>query len=143
MTTSLPGSAVPLFVGRERELGVLRQHLDVTVGGHGSLILISGEAGIGKTTLAETICRDAATQGALVLAGSCYDLTETPPYGPWIDLFARAPHENAMPPLPAAFARRGTVGEVISQAALFQQVQDFLTNLAALRPVVVLLDDLH
>ena len=55
--------------------------------GHGSLVLIGGEAGIGKTALAEALCREAAEQGALVLVGRCYDLTETPPYGPWVELF--------------------------------------------------------
>jgi DNA-binding CsgD family transcriptional regulator len=137
-----PQHAPPL-VGREQELVILRQRLDGACGGHGSLVLIGGEAGIGKTALAEALCRDAADQGALVLVGRCYDLTETPPWGPWVDLFTRYDPAGAMPPLPAAFSRRGTIGEVTSQAALFQQVLDFLTALAARRPVVVLLDDLH
>src|SRR5262249_13189059 len=47
------------------------------------------------------------------------------------------------PPLPPAFARRGTVGAVASQGALLQQVRDFLAALAAARPLVLLLDDLH
>ena len=32
-----------------------------------------------------------------VLVGRCYDLTETPPYGPWRELFARAPRDGALP----------------------------------------------
>ena len=58
--------------------------------GHGSLVLISGEAGIGKTTLAEDVCREASDAGALVLAGHCYDRSETPPYGPWVELLEQA-----------------------------------------------------
>ncbi len=46
-------------------------------------------------------------------------------------------------PLPVAFAKAGTVGAVSSQAALFQQVLDFLRLAAAQRPLVVLLDDQH
>jgi DNA-binding CsgD family transcriptional regulator len=122
---------------------VLRTHLDAALTGHGSLVLISGEAGIGKTAIAEAICRDAAEHGALVLVGHCYGLTETPPYGPWVDLFTRYHPSDAMPPLPAAFVVHGTVGAVTNQAALVQQVQDFFTALAPLRPVMVLLDDLH
>jgi hypothetical protein len=85
--------------------------------GTGSLVLIGGEAGIGKTALAEALCRDAADQGALVLVGRCFDLAETPPYGPWVDLFARYQPAAGMPPLPEVFAHTGTVGPVPGQAA--------------------------
>jgi DNA-binding CsgD family transcriptional regulator len=113
------------------------------VAGRGSLVLVGGGAGIGKTALAEALCREATEKGALVLVGRCFDLTETPPYGPWIELFARYSQDAAMPPLPAAFATRGTVGEVASQAALFQQALDFFGVVSEHRPVVVLLEDLH
>ncbi len=106
-------------------------------------MLIGGEAGIGKTALAETVCRDAEKRGTLVLVGRCYDLTETPPYGPWVELFVRYRQADEMPPPPEAFAVRGTVGEVTSQGELFRQVLDFLAALAAARPVLLLLDDLH
>src|SRR5262245_17088378 len=109
--SALPGT-VPLLVGRKRERGLLRQHLDAVFAGHGSLVLIGGEAGIGKTALAESLCRDAAEHGALVLVGHCYDLTGTRPYGHWIDLGTRYYPTDSLPPLPAAFAVRGTVGEV-------------------------------
>jgi DNA-binding CsgD family transcriptional regulator len=48
-----------------------------------------------------------------------------------------------MPPLPAPFAKRGTVGHVASQAALFQEVTDFLAAVAAQRSLFLLLEDLH
>jgi predicted ATPase len=142
-----PGDAAPL-VGRDRELAILRRQLDAALGGRGNLVLIGGEAGIGKTALAEDACRAASDQGFLVLIGRCYDLTETPPYGPWVELCGRYRHadggpQGGMPPLPAAFADRGTVGAVASQADLFQQVREFIAALAAARPVLLLLDDLH
>jgi DNA-binding CsgD family transcriptional regulator len=136
------GNSQPL-VGRERELGVLRQHLDAAIHGHGSLVLIGGEAGIGKTALAEASCREAQEQGGLVLTGRCYDLTETPPYGPWVDLFDRCRQRNDIPPLPVAFAQRGTVGAVASQAALFRDVLDFFAALTSTRSLALLLDDAH
>ena len=72
-------SAHPL-VGRERELATLRDALAAALAGRGSLVLIGGEAGIGKTALADALCREAATQDVLVLTGRCVDLAETPPH---------------------------------------------------------------
>jgi predicted ATPase len=96
------------FVGRERELAVLQQYLDAARDRHGGLVLIGGEAGIGKTALAEVLCREVAVLGAMVLVGHCYDLCETPPYRPWTNLFSRYQPDADGPPLPDAFARRGT-----------------------------------
>ena len=140
MTVAIP----PPLVGREQEQALLREKLAAMLAGRGSLVLIGGEAGIGKTALAEALCREAEEQGALVLVGRCYDLTRDAALWP-VDRSLRAAigRRTAMPPLPAAFAERGTVGAVASQAALFRQVADFFTAIAADRPLVLLLEDLH
>jgi predicted ATPase len=138
-----PAPAPAALVGRERELGILRQCLDAAFAGQGSVVLIGGEAGIGKTALAETICDEAGERGALVLVGRCYDLSETPPYGPWLELFAGYVPTDDSPAIPSAFARRGVVGTVESSATLFAAVRDFFAGLSHRRPVVLLLDDLH
>ncbi|HEX6737670.1 MAG TPA: AAA family ATPase, partial [Vicinamibacteria bacterium] len=122
---------------------MLSKQLADALEGCGSLVLVGGEAGIGKTALAEALCREAAERGALALVGRCYDLSETPPYGPWLELFAGYPSGGNLPPLPPVFAARGVPGEVTSQGALFRQVHEFLAALVAQRPAVVLLDDLH
>ncbi|MHB8647543.1 MAG: toll/interleukin-1 receptor domain-containing protein, partial [Thermomicrobiales bacterium] len=141
--TPVVESDAPPLAGREREQEILRRHLATTRVGSGSLALIGGEAGIGKTTLAEALLHEAARQGCIVLEGHCFDLAETPPYGPWIDLFAHLPVAAALPLLPDAFAQRGTVGAVASQMALFVAVEDFFRALTSQRPAVLLLDDLH
>ncbi len=89
------------LAGREREQSLLREHLDAAMGGAGSLVLVGGEAGVGKTTLVEAILAEAAAQGALMLVGRCYDLSETPPYGPWVELTRAYPVQTALPPPPA------------------------------------------
>ena len=142
----MPGPAssrgADALVGRERERAILRQLLEAALTGHGGLVLTGGEAGIGKTALAEALCREAEEHGVLVLTGRCYDLTDTPPYGPWIELFGHYPRDEAMPP-PGAFAVRGIVGAVVSQDALHGQVHDFLAAACARRPLLLLLEDLH
>jgi predicted ATPase len=137
--SSVAADALPL-VGREREQVVLRDRLAVALAGRGSLVLIGGEAGIGKTALAEALLRDAAEQGALVLVGRCYDLTETPPYGSWVEAFERLAAEHDRASLPAPL---GNSEAVANQAVLFAQVRDFLAALAREQPLVLLLDDLH
>jgi len=59
--------APPPLVGRDRELAVLHDRLTATRAGRGSLVLIGGEAGIGKTALADRLARDAADARLTVL----------------------------------------------------------------------------
>ena len=49
--------APPVLVGRKREQVFLREELAASLSGHGRLVLLGGEAGIGKTTLARDLAR--------------------------------------------------------------------------------------
>jgi DNA-binding CsgD family transcriptional regulator len=131
-----------VLVGREREQVFLREELAATLSGHGRLVLLGGEAGIGKTTLARELARDAAARDVCVLSGHCYDLTNTPPYGPWLDLMAAYAPDPSLPSLPAAFAG-GILERITDQAALFAEVRGFFAELASRQPIVVVLEDLH
>src|SRR4051812_42893502 len=136
--SSLPTTRPPL-VGRDRELALLHDRLSAARHGQGSLVLIGGEAGIGKTALADALCREAAGTGARVLIGHCYDRTETPPYGPWSEIARRIealPDAAKAPPVPR-------LDGASSQADLFAQARDFLVDLTAARPHVLVLEDLH
>ncbi|HEY7035276.1 MAG TPA: AAA family ATPase, partial [Thermomicrobiales bacterium] len=133
---------LPLLVGRAREQALLREELAAAVGGRGRLVLVGGEAGIGKTTLARDLTREAEERGLRVLTGACYDLPNTPPYGPWLDLFEGCRRDPGLPPPPDAFAG-GQLARVTDQAALFADVRRFFAALTADRPALVLLEDLH
>jgi DNA-binding CsgD family transcriptional regulator len=137
-----PGVPRAVLVGRAREQVFLREELAAARGGRGRLVLLGGEAGIGKTTLARALADEADALGCRVLAGSCYDLINTPPYGPWRDLFEGFAPDPALPPAPPTFAG-GRLEAVADQAALFAEVRRFLAELTASRPAVVLLEDLH
>ncbi len=123
---------------------MLHDALAAALTGRGSLVLIGGEAGIGKTALAELLLGEAQHAGALVLTGRCYDLSETPPYGPWRELFDRPPGDADLPVLPAAILAPERVGEQLDSAeAIVRRVRGYLAALAARQPLVLLLDDLH
>jgi AAA ATPase domain len=59
----------PVIVGRDTELAALGRHLDAAVGGHGQLVLLAGEAGVGKSRLMREITARAAARGLAVLSG--------------------------------------------------------------------------
>jgi DNA-binding CsgD family transcriptional regulator len=132
----------PLLVGREREQEVLRAEFAAACSGRGRLVLLGGEAGIGKSTLAQDLVRTMEGRAARVLAGHCYDLTNTPPYGPWLDLFQGSQSVPDLPVPPAAFAG-GVLAAVTDRAALFADVRRFFAELSTTHPTLVLLEDLH
>ncbi len=131
------------FVGREREMNTLRRSLEQMFQSEGSLVLVSGEAGIGKTSLVHELISEAREQGATVLTGHCYDLSATPPYGPWLELFERYHHHDGLPELPMVLKPGTGVGDLSSQAALFEVVLDFVVTVSETLPLVLLLEDLH
>src|SRR4051794_16418630 len=132
----------PRLVGRTLEQLFLREELAAVLAGRGRLVLLSGDAGIGKTTLARDLASEATLRGAQVLTGACYDLTNTPPYGPWLDLVDACVLDGNLPPSPAAFAG-GRLTDVTDQAALFAEVRAFFARLAASGPTLIVLEDLH
>jgi predicted ATPase len=111
--------------------------------GRGQLVLLGGEAGVGKTTIAETLCREATDRGALALVGHCYDLTDTPPYGPWMDAFGDYQPDADLPSPPAAFAHTEAADVITTRSTLFDGVRRFVATLAERRSMVILLEDLH
>jgi DNA-binding SARP family transcriptional activator len=76
------------FMGRERELAALEAHFDQAIRGQGQLVLMSGEAGVGKTRLVEEFlrrCVERAEPPVRYLAGRCYAPESRAPYTMWGD----------------------------------------------------------
>ncbi len=134
----------PFIVGRDRERERLHSLLDAAKNGQGSLTLVSGEAGIGKTTLIRNLSTGAANNGWLVLRGGCYDLTTTPPYGPWIEAFFRSYKPTGdLPEIPETMRDAEGLRRLGSQGALFLEVDGLVADIAEQTPLLILLEDLH
>lgn len=154
-------SPADTFVGRERELVLLRESLARVRSGRGGLVILSGEAGIGKTRLVEAFAEDARRSGCLVRWSRCHAGEGIPAYLPWIRLLRGwrddSPTEGDVVPhgLAELAASLGTAARhdldagapspVFSTARfrLFDAVADTLAQLARRLPVVLVLDDLH
>jgi DNA-binding CsgD family transcriptional regulator len=139
----LEDSSVTRLVGRERELERLFDALNRSINGAGKLVLLGGEAGIGKTALVRVLMNRAQRRGALVLSGGSYDLTTTPPYGPWLDLIRSYPDDAQLPRLPEFLTKREAVAELGSQETLHDAVLSFFQQVCRVRPLVLVLEDLH
>ncbi len=114
--------------GREREQVRLRELLDQAIAGQGSLVLVSGEAGIGKTTLVNDLARKANADDILVLSGGCYDLTTTPPYGPWAEVVFRSyQSDEGLPQIPGALR---DLDAIRGQDELFNLAMSFVRDVA-------------
>ena len=75
-----------VFVGREAELERLRAAFDEAFAGRGSLVMLVGEPGIGKTRTAQELATYAQLRGGRVLWGRARESAGAPPYWPWIQI---------------------------------------------------------
>ena len=151
-------------VGRQREMVELNGALNDAMGGHGQLVMLSGEPGIGKTRTARELSSRAAALGAKVLWGRCYEQGGVPPYWPWIqpirsyiqgydaeelrslmgsgdsDIAQIVPEIREQ--LPGATVSP-TLDPEAARFRLFESVTTFLKNAAKSEPMMLVLDDLH
>jgi len=79
----VPGGTSGPMVGRDRELARVTLLLDDARAGRGRLVLCTGEAGIGKTRLAEELAGRAAARGVPVAWARATDRDSSAPYGLW------------------------------------------------------------
>ncbi|MFI5309349.1 MAG: AAA family ATPase, partial [Polyangiales bacterium] len=147
-------SDISTFVGRKSVLSELLQRLGEAVGGHGSLCVITGEAGIGKTACADEVVAAAASMNVSVCYGRCLQEGVAPPLWPIADALRGVLRER---PELAASARgvlpghgddpaAATAREEQAESARFfkiERVARLLRELAALRPLLLVLDDLQ
>ena len=148
LTSVGQGTLCPVLIGREPESALLAEALRAAQRSEGRVLMVAGDAGIGKTRLTGDFARVAASAGLPVLAGGCTELDGRVPYLPFVEairneLRQRAPAQAraeldslfAPPTKPADPSRR--------QAEIFEGVLRFLEDLAGAAGLVLILEDLH
>lgn len=123
--------------GREREQEQLIALLHRSLHGDGSVVLISGEAGIGKTTLIERLAAHARQRSALVLSGQCYAPVTNQPFFPWRQLYRADRGESGSPRSPES------IDSARSREELYELVAGDLRSTSLNQPVVVIIEDIH
>src|SRR5262245_57467480 len=151
-------AAAPLLVGRARERALLGEQVARLHAGHGGLVVVCGEAGIGKTRLVEAFADDCRDSECLVRWSRCRTGEGAPAYLAWIHLLRGWAADHAAA---GADGARGLVAlfdaaseERAPRAAparlagadrfrLFDAIADGLTRAALQRPLVLVFDDLQ
>ncbi|HEX2127157.1 MAG TPA: AAA family ATPase [Thermoleophilaceae bacterium] len=152
--------AEPL-VGRDAELAVLASLLDEAREGTHKFAVVSGEPGIGKTSVLGELARRAEDRGCLVLEGRATELERALPFGLLIDTFdayleSLDPRTydrlaaDGLEELGAVFPSLRSLGagseEPRTAAERFRThyaVRELIERLAARQPLVLLFDDIH
>src|SRR5438128_2096473 len=147
------------LIGRESELIRLRQALDRASRGDGQVVAITGEAGIGKSSVLMALATDAHARGIRVLLGRSYQTEQVLAFGPWVDAFRsgqvvaevevfgglaplwRAELARLLPQLDAEGAEPAR--HPPDHLLLFEAATELVRSLSAKEPVVVMLEDVH
>jgi DNA-binding SARP family transcriptional activator len=163
MTEFTSAARTNIFVGRGRELAEIWGALESTLAGRGTVALISGEPGIGKTRLSEQIGTLATERGARVLWGRCFEGGGAPAYWPLLQVLRAYVEERQPSQLAAELGKEA--GEL---ARLLPELRDFLPGVevpdlddegarfrmfdavyrmlgraASRQPLILVFDDLH
>ena len=139
--------------GRATEIAVLAEALDRVASGGPAVVLIEGEAGIGKTRLLDETLQDALGRGMQVAAGRAEELERTRPFGLVSGAFGCArsspdPRRAAIAELLAAGGggERGPITVTSDPGLRFRAVDaftDLAEELALSGPLVIGVDDLQ
>ncbi|WP_053734833.1 LuxR family transcriptional regulator [Nocardia sp. NRRL S-836] len=130
---------VPIL-GRDRELAAVRAGLVAAAGGTGRLLLVGGDAGIGKTRLAAAAVAMAGEYAIPVARGQAVDDPGMPPLWPWRRLARDLPELHRVLTDPYASDRDGSAA---ARFAMVADATDALLAAAAPTGLLVVLEDLH
>ena len=136
------------YVGRDAELALALRTAAETASGQRRIVLVTGDAGEGKTALAEQVSRRLAAEGWVVTAGRCPEHDGAPAGWPWAEVLrqlARVAPPADPRPLAALLDGEHAAEDDVAAARfrLHQAVGQYLGTVSRAAPLLLVLDDLH
>ena len=150
----------PMLVRREDQLAILEEALLAANRGEGRFVVVSGEAGVGKTRLVTELSLEAARLGCSVLWGGCSEAELSLPYLPFIEAIGNhLATEDSTALGDRLGPSRGPLGQLFPQLAgepaeipadaaqgklrLFEAIVALLTEVGRRRTLVMVVEDVH
>src|SRR5690349_9555028 len=149
----------PTLVGRDPELSTLEDALLSALRGDGGVVIVGGEAGMGKTRLVNSLANTARRLGVMVIAGGCSEAELSLPYLPFLEAIGNYIATAQVAPLrerlgPAAdelaqlFPQLGRPTAIAGDASqakmrLFESILMLLGDAASQRALLLILEDLQ
>lgn len=156
-------SAMPLL-RRDWEMTALQDLYDQAKSGIGSVALVIGEAGIGKTRLINEFTDWVLSNGAALFYSTCYEGAISVPFGPWVEAirtyFASESQEeirqqltdvsgeiaDLIPELRSLLPERASreiIAPADARARLFSAIVRIISTIAAYKPIIIAFDNLQ
>jgi len=153
-----------VFVGREQELKQLQSAFDGSISGQGALMMVVGEPGIGKTAVCEQLSTYVTLRGGKTLVGHCYEEGSLSlPYLAFVEAMRSYVLDREVEDLKEELGSGASdVARIVSEVRdklkveprqgespeedryrLLYAVTNFLSNAASVKPMLVILEDLH
>ena len=126
------------FVGRGPERELLRRQWELACAGHTLLVVLAGEAGIGKSRLVAELAAEVHADGGRVLYGACYEDVDQP-YGPFAQAMA-----TELGDVPIADVIRFDLDrETLGPSAVLDDIERWAVGVTPRLPTLLVVDDLH
>ena len=153
-----PTLPIGKLVGRDRPIERLSRAVEQVAGGQSVVVLVAGEAGIGKTALLGVAAANATERGVQVVWGTCLDGAGAPGYWPWtqaLDHLVRERGPDAVREavgedaallasiVPSLSHERGSETSERDRLLAMDATTRLLTTLATDEPILIVLDDLQ
>jgi DNA-binding winged helix-turn-helix (wHTH) protein/tetratricopeptide (TPR) repeat protein len=160
VAATVPRASVPearRFVGRAAELDTILGHFAQAAAGQGALVFVTGEPGIGKTSLVEEAATVLHSRSARIYWGRCREGSGMSPFEPWAQVVRSIVNDVRGSVLPLVAKLHPLFPELASESAplrsigegkgvrlgLFEAVWELIRHGSADAPAVIVLEDLH